>query len=280
MSPPSRTPVAAAGPEGPAKWRRLPTRSLGAALLLLLVACVEPELVEEQAPTGGDLPEIAEAPPTDDAALQLQLERLEATFVHLERTLTDAEQATNLEEARAAGADALRALVGEGAATGVPPGGTTEGETNDERTDIGGPAHAGDVPLFPSETPDRAVAAEDAILIAAVTAARDAGGSLGRELIAMLGDAVAGDLGAWQRDPAGMVALARDTGERSMAIDRLESAILELPGEGTRALAWVFVIVDADDVELSRQAAHRAHAHVGLMAAAFAELTATDGAPA
>jgi hypothetical protein len=241
-----------------AATRRVPVGMLVASALVATAACVEPELVEEPPASDEALPEIAEAPPTDDSALRVQVERLSTALDGLDAALADAEAAADLGVAQAAGAVALGVLIG----TDDP-----EDPDADASTAVGVTP-----PLLPSRTPDRAVDAQEATLIDAVTAARDAGGALGRELSSLLADAVAGDLGAWQRDPEGMIALARDTGDASRPIGDLEQAVLDLPGDATRTLAWVFVLVDADDVGISRQAAERARAHVGLMRAGLAEL--------
>jgi hypothetical protein len=52
----------------------------------------------------------------------------------------------------------------------------------------------------------------------------------------------------------------------------LEAAVLELSGEGTRALAWTLVAQEADDLDLAQDAAERAFAHVELMLLAVEDI--------
>ncbi len=223
-------------------WRRV-------ALLtgvLVLTGCAEPELPDEIEPTPITAEETVDEPELDDE-LRAQLATVQATLTELREALTGAQEADTVPQAQTQVDRAFVALLGDpdGGSGAVPP-------------------------LLPSETVDRTESptAPD-LLTATLSIAQDLSGSLGRDVADALRDPLAGDLGAWQRDPAGMVALAQETAASATDLGALEPRILELDGEGTRALAWVFVARDADDLATVQGAAERALAHVRVIEVAI-----------
>ncbi len=231
-----------------------------ASVLVLVTGCAEPEVPLDAEPD----PVVAEDPveePDDSDELREHLAGLQATLSTIREALLDAEAAGSVEAAGTAIARARTALVAE-ADDPAPDGAAPE------------------LPLLPAETVERTgSAAMPDLLTTTLTLAQDVGGALGRDTAAILRDPIAGDLGAWQRDPAGMVGLAREVATSSTDVPALEVAILELDGEGTRALAWTFVAeVAADpeqddaDLDLVHAAAERARAHIELIALAIDEL--------
>jgi hypothetical protein len=121
-------------------------------------------------------------------------------------------------------------------------------------------------PVFPSTTTERgSIEGADDLLTVTSTAARDAGGELGRATLELLRDPLAGDLGTWQQDPAGVVTAVRAVADRRGELPALEQAVLELPGEGTRALAWALLTSEARDGEAAAAYAERGVAHLELI---------------
>ena len=127
-------------------------------------------------------------------------------------------------------------------------------------------------PLFPGPLSSREETIDygDA-LTSTLTAARGAGGPLGERVSQVLADPIAGDLGIWQRDAEGLLD-AVDDAARSTAVDEAETAVLELPGEGTRALAYALLAARTDDEGDRAAYAERALAHLDIV------LRAIDGA--
>lgn len=97
-----------------------------------------------------------------------------------------------------------------------------------------------------------------------LTAAREAGGALGERISHVLADPIAGDLGIWQRDAEGMLD-AVDAAARGTSVEEAEAAVLELPGEGTRALAYALLAARADDDESRAAYAERGTAHLDIV---------------
>lgn len=235
----------------------LRTTVLCMALLALLAAgCTEPDVTpEDGSATGDDSP-----PPTEvaeeDVQLRAQIERVDAAVSTAQEGLADVRSAATLSSATSAAQRALDALL----ADEDPPS-----------SDRGG--------LLPSRTTERGDATVPSdLLTETLTVAQDRGGELGTRTAEVLRDPIAGDLGAWQRDAGGMVALARSAAASSTDIATLERTILDLVGEGSRALAWTFVAVDADDLDLAQAAAERAGAHLDVIAAALDDLDHATGA--
>lgn len=133
-------------------------------------------------------------------------------------------------------------------------------------------------PLFPG----RATAREEGLdhgdsFTEALTVAR-AAGAAGSPLVDLLRDPVAGDLGAWQRG-ADDILDAVDAVGRSGDVEAAEAAVAELPGEGTKALAWAVLAHRARDSDDRAAAAERGIAHLDLILAAIDELAAVAPTP-
>lgn len=243
MQPVRHSPRRGRGARGP---RRIVLVTGLAGVSLLGAACAEPEPIEP-GPEAGVVEDPIEESDERDVLLD-DLDVLHTTLRAIEDALEDVQGADALETAHAAAERALAHLLADGpdAEEGDGDGGMTA--------------------LLPSETVERtqAVSAPD-LLSATLAQAQDTGGQLGRDVADVLRDPIAGDLGAWQRDAAGMVGLAEEAAGSSTDLETLEPSILGLEGEGTRALAWTFVARDADDLELAQAAAERGLAHVQVM---------------
>jgi hypothetical protein len=218
-------------------------------LVWLAAACAEPDPIDPEPETSVVEDPIEE--PDEREALLDELDVLHQVLQRIEDTLIDVQEAESLESAHRAAEQALAHLLVNG---------ETDGSDDEDA-------------LLPSETIERtqSVSAPD-LLSATMAQAQDTGGRLGRDVADVLRDPIAGDLGAWQRDAAGMVALAENVAGSSTELEALEPAILELEGEGTRALAWTFAARDADDLEFAHAAAERALAHVQVMRLAIEDV--------
>jgi hypothetical protein len=227
-----------------------------ALFAVLAAGCTEPDVTPEDGTAEGDASRPAPTFTEEDADLRAQIERLEALVTAAQEGLADTQEADALPAAVGGAEQALRALL-------------ADGETSPSDGDG----------LLPARTVDRSGSTVPSdLLTETLTLAQDRGGVLGTRTAEVLRDPIAGDLGAWQRDAGGMVDLARTTAASSTDIAVLEPAILELVGEGTRALAWTFVAVDADDLDLAQAAAERASAHLDVIEVALDELDADSGA--
>lgn len=212
-----------------------------AAVLLLvavlLAACSEPELAvpEQQGQAEPDPPE-AEVDDPDPARDRLveRIEVLSAAVTGVRELLAPALEADDPQVARSSAEAAFAAFVGD-----------EDGAT-----------------VFPGQLGEVEREAGDDALQATLAEARDAGGELGSATVEVLRDPVAGDLGAWERDPAGMLEgiLA--------AVDGVEDAdtagrrIGELDGEGSRVIAWLALARDTADDRLALEAVERADGHL------------------
>ena len=141
----------------------------------------------------------------------------------------------------------------------------------------------GDAPgVMPAIEPDRAGAGSDDLVTVLVTLAGDVGGERSRLVIELVRDPMLGDLGAWQRDPIGVIAqvqriateAAGSLGQDGVAVPAsdgatLDAALLELPGELTRALGYAFVVAATDDAALSAHAAERGAGRLGVVLVAL-----------
>ena len=137
---------------------------------------------------------------------------------------------------------------------------------------IGDPTD-GSSALFPVETGERGAGSDRADQLTSVlTVAREAGGAAGRDVRETLRDLVAGDLGAWQRDADGMVASVEAAATSAGNLEATEQAVLELPGEVTRALAWALLATDAGDLDGVTAYAERGAAHLDIAATALTDL--------
>jgi hypothetical protein len=92
-------------------------------------------------------------------------------------------------------------------------------------------------------------------MTALVTLAGDVGGERSRAVLELVRDPMVGDLGVWQRDPLGVIALVRAVAtveHRCSSVPaQLDAALLEMPGELPRALGYAF---------LARRRTRRRHA--------------------
>lgn len=120
-------------------------------------------------------------------------------------------------------------------------------------------------PLFPGPLSSREETIDygDA-LTRTLTAARESGGELGVRISQVLSDPIAGDLGIWARDAEGLLD-AVDEAARSSSVAEAEAAVLALPGEGTRALAYALLAARAEGDADRRAYAERAIAHLDIV---------------
>ena len=213
--------------------------SLMLAAALLVTACGVPipsEVPDTSAPRDEGAAEVDRLVPQVERAGEL---------VDALRTL-----GTRIGEARDLLADGDAAAVG--VLLGAPGGGAAPG-------------------VLPAIEPDRAGLGSDDLVTAVVTLAGDVGGERSRIVLELVRDPMLGDLGAWQRDPVGVIALLRSTAETSTAggPDALDAALLEIPGELSRALGYAFVIASTDDPALVSHAAAQGSGRLGVVLVAL-----------
>jgi hypothetical protein len=138
---------------------------------------------------------------------------------------------------------------------------------------LGAPAGGAGQGLLPAVEPDRGGTATDDLITALITSAGDVGGERSRLVLELIRDPLLGDLGAWQRDPVGVIALMRSIAEEHSRSGTepaaLDTAMLEIPGELTRALGYALLIAGTDDVSLAVHAAERAIGHLGVVIVAL-----------
>jgi len=236
-----------------------------------------------QTPAG---PSIDPLRPTDEGAelLARQLEAV-AAAVELVRALFDeaallvtsaapSERAEALAQARELGRIAAARLLGEPvpADSDGPDadGGTADGADADApSSDPGTLTPPG---LLPAIEPDRGGLGSADLLTALVTLAGDVGGERSRVVLELVRDPMIGDLGAWQRDPLGVIALVRTSVDGQGVPAQLDATLLEVPGELPRALGYALALADARDVTLAEHAATRGAGRLGVVLIAI-ELT-------
>jgi hypothetical protein len=109
--------------------------------------------------------------------------------------------------------------------------------------------------LLPAVAPDRAALGSDDLVTRTITLAGDVGGERSRLVLELVRDPMVGDLGAWQRDPLGVIALVRAAATGAGDVASLDAALLELPGELTRALGYAIVLAERDEPTLLAHAA-------------------------
>jgi hypothetical protein len=206
---------------------------------LLAAGCT----VADEAPAGpaadpSEAPIASATPDPARDALLVEVRRLTATVGAARDELAGALDAEGPTAARQAGRDTLALLVAESG-----PDDTTGDEVR---------------PLFPAEslgrdglldTPDQ--------LSNTLTAARDVGGALGRAVVDLLRDPVAGDLGSWERDAAGVLVGVEATTREADDLEGLEQAITGLGGLGTQAIAWTQLTAEAASTDDARAYAER-----------------------
>jgi hypothetical protein len=225
------------------------------ALAVLLTACAEPAVPDGAGPDGVDEPLGAEADDPDLDLLHAELGRLVASLTAARDRLVDAAGSADVDAARAAGEGAAALLV-------------DDARFADARGDLDA--------LLPAEDRERGdTGSGEDLLTTTLAAARDAG-ELGRRTTAVMRDTIAGDLGSWQRDPEGMVTLIEATAEPDAALADLEAAVLEVPGEGPRALAWALLVAGAPELDTAAAYAERGIAHLDLALDAVRDLLPAD----
>ncbi len=123
--------------------------------------------------------------------------------------------------------------------------------------------------VLPTITPDRAGTATDDLTTELTTLATNIGGERGRLVIELTRDPMLGDLGAWQRDPVGLIdglrALATDTEGTAADSSTLDAALREVSGELPRALAYAIVVASSDDPALVTHAATQSAGRLGVV---------------
>lgn len=217
---------------------RIPAMTLLAALTLGAAACSDPGPDSEPSEEAAATSEPAATDPLEEA-LYDEVRSLRATVVrareHLAATRDGAGGAAEL---------AVAAL------------------TADERL---AEAESDVAPLFPGPNTSREENVDygDAFT-RTLTAARGASGRFASEVSHMLADPIAGDLGIWQRDAEGLLE-AVDDAARARSVEEAETAVLELPGEGTRALAYALLAVRASDDDARSAYAERGIAHLDIV---------------
>jgi len=133
--------------------------------------------------------------------------------------------------------------------------------------------------LLPAIEADRSAIGSDDLISRTVTLAGDVGGERARLVLELVRDPMVGDLGAWQRDPLGVIALVRASVEGATDVATLDAALLELPGELTRALGYAFVLTERTEPALIEHAAASgaARLRVVLVALTLADEALTPG---
>ncbi len=133
--------------------------------------------------------------------------------------------------------------------------------------------------LLPIEPAERTAArsGRDA-LTELLTRAREAGGALGRGVVEVLRDPIAGDLGAWELDAPGVVETARAAGTTAGDVESASTLILELDGEATKAIAWIAFGLERTDLDQARAAARFADGHLEVVALVLGDLAERTGA--
>lgn len=132
--------------------------------------------------------------------------------------------------------------------------------------------------VLPAVAPDRAGLGSDDLVTAVITLAGDVGGERARLVLELVRDPMLGDLGAWQRDPVGVIALLRASAEGEPADGgpgapadpgALDAALQEVPGELSRALGYAFVVASTDDPALATHAATQGAGRLGVVLVAL-----------
>jgi hypothetical protein len=222
---------------------------VSAATMLLLTACGVPlptaiPTAQDPVAPSSDVDVLAPTGPVSDE-LDAHLTELAARVAEVRALLDEAADAPDRGDAL--GAAAVAALLG---------------------TDGSGPG------VLPAVEPDRAGQGSDDLVTGLVTLAGDLGGSSSRVILELVRDPLVGDLGAWQRDPVGVIDLLRTIAATAIAdtaatgradVTTLDAAVLELTGELSRALGYALVVAGSDDVVLSGHAATAASARLGVV---------------
>lgn len=267
----------------------LPRHLLGAAACAVLLAgavgcTTDTAPPPAPSPTGTSSPLTAVDP--DREALEGLVAELEDTVTALRAELEAA--AAGDQDALVAAAELLVADVGavtgaaaSGAgASGVAGDDQPEGETGGDGADPD-PSDDADAtpptvdldappPILPGPLASRAESIQYGDLLTRTLAAARGAGSAGEPVQRFLADPLAGDLGAWQRSPGDQLDAIADAGTTG-DLQATQTAVLQLQGEASRALAWVVhgLTVPADAAD----AAERALAHLAIIDLSLDQLT-------
>lgn len=237
--------------------RPLPLAPLLTTAILVVTAasCAPPELGTDDdvtvEPTGPDL----DAPDPRKGVLVDAVEALDAAVEAAHGALQEAASSPDVAAARAAAERAVHLLSAD-----PDLGGDLDGD--------GAAATPQAPPLFPGPT-ERLDDGEDYgdVFSRTLTAAR-AAGAVGGDVVDLLRDPVAGDIGVWQQDAGGVLESIRDATEAG-SLEEVEAAVAELAGEGTRALAWALAAVRSSDLDTLHAYAERGAAHLDLIRSAI-----------
>jgi len=240
--------------------------SLLAAMAVLLAGCTDPELdvpADQPAPASSSSPG-AEAPDPRRDELVAEVRSLTGTLAAARDALTLARDAADVADVAAARAGAEAAVHTLTAHPGWA--GDLDGDGAVRPLEVS--------PLLPG--PGDAIP-EDAFygdqFSRTLTAAR-AAGAAGNPVVDALRDPVVGDLGVWQADTGGILALVDQAADPS-DLAAVEAATQELPGSATRALTYALTAVRARDLPTIATATERALAHLDLTITAIHELALT-----
>lgn len=129
----------------------------------------------------------------------------------------------------------------------------------------GAPDELGVRPLLPGPSNSREDTVDygDAFSVM-LTASRDAG-AMGAAYIDVLRNPIVADLGAWQRDTAGMLAGIESAVSGVRSIPDAEQAVSEISGEAARSLAWAILAARATDLATIQSYGAHGAVHVELM---------------
>lgn len=225
--------------------------AIAVAIAVALGACAQPVGEEQRDGPAAENPLGAHAPDPARDALLAELGELRDLLAEARGHLEDATEADSTGEVRDATGAAIELLAGD-------PG-------------------EGTAALFPVEQGERGASGDrEDRLTSALTVTREAGGTAGQQARELLRDLVAGDLGAWQRDAEGMLAMVTSTTRVTGSLEEIEAAVFELPGEATRGLAWAMLAQEAGDPERAGEYAHRGATHLDVAVTAIDELDLED----
>lgn len=260
--------------------------AVAAVLAVVLASCT---LAENPTPApsatadGASSVDLLEA---EEEALEAQVEALRATVAALRESLAaaaegddealrragrllaaDLEAASDPAVARAAAddrSDPEDAATEPGLSEGeAPPVTTADGD------EVAPVTVDGLAPLLPGPVVSRSTTVSYGDLLTTTLAAARGAGSAGEPVAGFLATPLAGDLGAWQRAPADLLALIAEAGTTT-DIEQATTAVLDLDGEAPRALAWV--VHGLTTSTPTEQAANRAAAHLAVIELALEDL--------
>ncbi|MFP4636496.1 MAG: hypothetical protein ACLFRD_11595, partial [Nitriliruptoraceae bacterium] len=209
---------------------------------LVAAACAEPELDEPAQPQGDPEPLGSEEPDPERDELITQLEAFATAVEDVREPLRAAIESDDASRVRVAADDALGAFAAD-----------TEGTT-----------------VFPSQTGEsERESGDDDLLRTTLAQARTVGGELGGDTVEILRDPIAGDLGAWERSPQEMFESTVAAAEEADDLDAATEAVLDLAGDGPRAIAWLALTRDTSDDQLALEAATQADGHLEVIVLAI-----------